>query len=140
MQKKNIVIIAATLLVLAAVAAYVFTRPGTASDEPAANQKSDPLITSNYYAEAKKTTSAGACLEEDTQVSITPDERTNVEYASMIHLHDVPAGTNVDIKIATYSETEVTGSDRYPDEYGSYNFTMTKKDSDWSVTTFQRCE
>lgn len=135
MQKKNTIIIAAILLVVAAIATYLLTR----SDTETATTKSDSLLTPNYFAEAIKTPSTGACLDENTALTIDADARTDAEYASITHLIDVPAGTNVDVMFATYSETEASGSNRYPETYGSYNFAMTKQGDDWTITKYQRC-
>lgn len=99
-----------------------------------------PAIAPNHYAEAKKTPLAGACLEEDPAITLSADDRFTVELAAMSHLIDVPAGTNVDVKIASYSADAVTGSDRYPAEYGNYNFVMTKQSGDWQITEFKHCE
>lgn len=58
-------------------------------------------------------------------------------------IYDVPAGTNVDVNIATYANTDtITGSLVYPQQYGSYNFTVTKQSdgSDgWRFTEFTGC-
>lgn len=140
MHKRNIVIVAGILFVIAAVTVFMLTGKETESISQAPNTPTDPRLIPNYFAEALQTPSTGACLEADESISIKAEERMDIEYASMAHLIDVPAGTNVDIYLATYSESEVTGSDRYSGEYGSYNFTLTKQDGDWSVTAYQRCE
>ncbi len=57
------------------------------------------------------------------------------------YIYDVPAGTNVDVNIATYNETDsVTGSLVYSNNYGSYNFTATKQANEWRYTAFTRCQ
>lgn len=56
------------------------------------------------------------------------------------YIYDVPAGTNVDVNIASYSgEDTVTGSLIYSDNYGSYNFTLTKQSGGWRYTAFTGC-
>lgn len=57
------------------------------------------------------------------------------------HIYDVPAGTNVNVSIATYNGSDtVTGSLEYSNGYGSYNFTVTKKVDDWVYTRFIGCK
>jgi hypothetical protein len=65
-----------------------------------------------------------------------------MEMAAISYLNDVPAGTVVDVKIASFSEDKVTGSDRYPAKYGNYNFVLAKQNGDggWRVTGFERCK
>jgi hypothetical protein len=60
--------------------------------------------------------------------------------AAVSYLIDVPAGTNVDVKIASRSDSKVTGSDHYPAKYGNYNFVLSKQSSNWVVTDFKRCK
>lgn len=57
------------------------------------------------------------------------------------YIYDVPAGTNVDVNIATYTENnKITGSLIYSKPYGSYNFTLTKKSDAWSYSKFTGCK
>lgn len=56
-------------------------------------------------------------------------------------IYDIPAGTNVDVNIASYTkDTTVAGSLAYPKQYGSYNFTVTRQADNWRYTEFTRCE
>jgi hypothetical protein len=118
---------AAALIFVAAgsVVAYKLTRP--ASKVP------------TTYAAARRTPVAGKCLEQSVALTVLPDDRNTIELAAISYLIDVPAGTNVDVKIASYSKDVITGSDRYPSKYGSYNFTMNKQNGDWIITGFTRC-
>ena len=58
---------------------------------------------------------------------------------ALLYLSDVPAGTNVDVKLASYAPNEVTGTDYYPAKYGNYNFTMEKQSDGWHFTDFKHC-
>lgn len=58
------------------------------------------------------------------------------------YIYDVPAGTNVDVSISSYDEGKgiITGSLAYPEQYGSYNFTLTKHMDIWSYSKFTGCK
>lgn len=56
------------------------------------------------------------------------------------YIYDVPAGTKVDVNVATYNKKDiVTGSLAYDKHYGSYNFTITKQSDGWRYTQFSGC-
>ncbi len=56
------------------------------------------------------------------------------------YIYDVPAGTSVDVSIATYDGSDtVTGSLAYSDTYGRYNFTAKKQSGEWRYTDFVGC-
>lgn len=136
MNKRTILLICIVVagLTFIGVILYALTRP-----EPA--KISNKLLTSNHYAEARNEPTNGTrCLEEGEEIEVSTEERTDIEYASMSHIFDVPAGTELDVKIATYSEGEVTGSNLYKGNYGNYNFTLTNQNGDWTVTKYQPCE
>lgn len=95
--------------------------------------------TPHYWAKAKTTPATGACLKANDKLDVPANVRSDIELTAMTYLIDVPAGTNVDIKLATYSTTTATGSDYYPDKYGTYNFAMSKDSSGWRITEFKRC-
>ena len=97
-------------------------------------------VTPNTYNEAIDTPVVSKCLVEGNAINISADERSSIEMSAITYLIDVPAGTNVDVKLATYSKDKITGSDRYPAEYGNYNFTMDKQGDNWVVSEFYRCE
>ena len=52
---------------------------------------------------------------------------------------DVPAGTQVQVNVASYHIDTVTGSLLYPPKYGSYNFTLHKQPGGWYFTRFTGC-
>lgn len=56
-------------------------------------------------------------------------------------IYDVPAGTNVDVSIATYDSPSYTlgGSLTYSNEYGRYNFLLQKQSDGWRYVAFIRC-
>lgn len=58
------------------------------------------------------------------------------------YIYDVPAGTRVDVNIATINDkgAVVTGSLAYSDTYGHYNFTATKETDGWRYTQFTGCK
>jgi len=95
-------------------------------------------MTPNTYTKATAAPTAGACLNENSALEVIKD-RNAIELSAISYLIDVPAGTHVDVKIASHTADSVTGSDRYPSQYGSYNFVLEKENNDWVVTKFQRC-
>ncbi len=124
MKKRNTLFVLIGLVVLAGIYAYMVTRPATPET----------------YAKAKATTPAATCLAENKALTISAEERSAIEMSAVSYLIDVPAGTNVDVKVATYSDEKVTGSDHYPAKYGNYNFVMAKQRSNWIITDFTRCD
>jgi hypothetical protein len=98
-----------------------------------------PSATPETFAKAKATTTTAKCLTEDATLTVPAKERSAIEMAAVSYLIDVPAGTNVDVKLATYSTDRVTGSDHYPVKYGNYNFAMVKQSEGWVITDFKRC-
>jgi hypothetical protein len=126
MRKRSIIFagVGFFTIIIIGITAYVFTRPS---------------VTPTTYTKAKHTPIASKCLEERAGLRISSDDRNTVEQVAISYLIDVPAGTNVDVKIASYSENEVTGSDRYPAEYGNYNFIMSKRSGTWVTTDFKHC-
>ena len=121
MKKRNILFLSLIILVIVAigVGTYTLTRPETTT----------------------KSLSYGmTCLATNSTLTIPTNKRTVIEQLAMSHLYDVPAGTNVDVLLASYSKDQATGSARYPAKYGSYNFAMKKQtNGDWQFTKFDRC-
>lgn len=132
MKKRNLLFIGLGILVIiaASVTVYMLNRPTAAT----------PVRYAVSYATAKSMPITAKCLAENAKPTISAGDRNTVEQVAMSHLSDVPAGTNVEIVIASYSKDYVTGSDYYPDTYGSYNFAMNKRaNGDWQFTDFQHC-
>jgi hypothetical protein len=69
---------------------------------------------------------AKACAKPNDALRLTPQERNDIEMGAILHIVDVPAGTNVDVRIASADGRKASGSAIYPGSYGSYNFTVTK--------------
>lgn len=140
MNKRKLTYAAIVIVVLGILgAAYMLSRPEKINTPKAETTNSS--LTSNRYAEARISPTNGlACLEENSLININPDELTEIEYTSMSHVYDVPAGTNVDVMIASYSDEKVTGSNLYDGDYGNYNFVLSKNNGEWAVTEYKRCE
>jgi hypothetical protein len=125
MNKRTIgITVASVAVLLAAGAIYAATRTTT---------------TPQYWAKAKATKATVACLSANAKLSVPASTRNGIEMAAISYLIDVPAGTNVDVRFATYSPTKVMGSDYYPAKYGTYNFTATKENDGWHITSFLHC-
>ncbi len=125
MKKRGTLLALTGLIVLAGVYAYMVTRPHA---------------TPQTYAKAKAATTTAKCLEKDATLTLAKDERDSIELAAVSYLVDVPAGTNVDVSIASHTATQVTGSDHYPPKYGNYNFQLSKQGGNWLVTNFAACK
>lgn len=133
MKKRNIILVGTALLAVILVGTTVYIHL-----QPAATAKS--LSYGMMYADAKRMPLATKCLEKNSTLTISAGDRSTVEQVAMLHLYDVPAGTNVDVLIASYTKDQVTGSEHYPAKYGSYSFTMHKQSNgDWHFTKFEHC-
>jgi len=126
MQRRNIALAGAALIVLLAVGGIVY----------ATNRDT---TTPHFWAKAKATPASVACLAANSKLNVPKNVRSDIEMRALGYLADVPAGTNVDVRIATYSQNTVTGSDHYPARYGTYNFAMTKESDGWHFTDFKHC-
>jgi hypothetical protein len=125
MKKQNVLYVLIGLVVLIGVYVYMVARPAA---------------TPETYTKAKATKPTAECLAENTALTVPANERSAIELAAVSYLVDVPAGTEVDVKITTYSASKVTGSDHYPAAYGNYNFVAAKQGDGWLVTDFKRCD
>lgn len=126
MRKRSVVIASIGVVILLAIGGAVFAATRTTT-------------TPHFWAKAKATRATVACLQANPKLSISKSARNNIEMNALGYLSDVPAGTNVDVKLTTYSGTKVTGSDYYPTKYGTYNFVMTKLSDGWHFTDFKHC-
>lgn len=136
-NKKILVIISAAIVVIAAVLIS-----GLLLTHTNANGISQPA--SIGIKDAKVLPKDNKCLANNvatktqvqTQKGLGEDGGFWTSY-----IYDVPAGTNVDVSIATYNGNNVvTGSLAYSNQYGSYNFTATKKADEWRYTSFEGCQ
>jgi hypothetical protein len=85
------------------------------------------------------------CAKSNDAAKLSSQERNSVEMAAISYIIDVPAGTNVDVNVASVTDDTVVGSDIYPAKYGSYNFTLKHVQPDtngtgWAVTSFKPCK
>lgn len=126
-MKRILIVIMASILAFAAVQLL----------------KSDDNTSPTTVADAQATASDDSpeCLAEDVSLTIEDADRTAIENALVTQLHDVPAGTQTTINIATFDSSQATGSELYSDGYGSYNFEATKNtDGTWQVNSFISCK
>ena len=86
----------------------------------------------------------GVCLANNDTVKTTVEGQKGLGEDDGLwtsQIYDVPAGTVVDVNIASYNESDtITGSLVYLKQYGSYNFTVTKQADGWRYTQFVGCE
>ena len=133
-MNKDIRIVAALIVIILAVFAFVEVTKNDSHSAPALQP-----ITS---LQDKSTVAVGdsACQKSNNNLSLDKAARSKIELAVISHLAYVPAGTNVDVNISSYNQNESAGSIIYPQNYGSYNFTVTKNNSDWALASFQTCK
>lgn len=141
MNKRPLVLLTIFVFAVGAIGAFIFMKEQPGYNPETESTRQESKLTPNHYEEARATPTNGVkCLEENSLVDLTTEERTDIEYKSMAHLFDIPAGTNLDVKIATYSADEVTGSNQYEGDYGNYNFVLSRQNKDWVITEYLRCE
>lgn len=66
------------------------------------------------------------CLAGNSSTGPSGNERTYMEYAAMETNMKAPAGSNADVRIATYTGSQATGSVKFAPGYGTYNFEVVK--------------
>ncbi|MDB5182504.1 MAG: hypothetical protein JWO47_288 [Candidatus Saccharibacteria bacterium] len=91
-----------------------------------------------------------ACLQtaEDKNLTVTPEDYTFIQNNVVLSIIDVPAGTNVDVLLKSFSSKNATGTAVYTGKYGRYNFTAQKTSSNssdsytggWKITHFEACK
>jgi|GEM_PF-1557002 len=93
--------------------------------------------------DALNLSSSGKCLANDAAIKTQVEKLDGLAEDSgkwSSEIYDVPAGTNVQVNVATYSDSDmVTGSLIYPEQYGSYNYMLMKSGGSWQFTQFTRC-
>lgn len=107
-------------------------------------QQFTPTTLSNISKSSEKS----ACLQtqENTALAVPDNDASSIANASTLSIIDVPAGTNVDVYIKTYSSTKATGTAIYSGKYGSYNFEAGKASkgdaytNGWQITQFNACK
>lgn len=75
-------------------------------------------------------------------------DQTDIANAVSSSITDVPAGTNVNVYIGSYSGAKSAGSIMYDENYGTYNFSVTRKTDtsasfgtiNWTIDTFFACK
>lgn len=138
MNKRTLLSAAAGLVLVVAVGAVLYMASRDSPEPPAKDMAVD-MTTPTTYAKAKAVATAGKCLEKDPSITLPADVLEDIELSAVSHLIDVPAGTEVDVQLASYDGKKVAGSDRYPEAYGSYNFIMEKQSAGWVITSFKHC-
>jgi hypothetical protein len=96
-------------------------------------------------AQASSSETKPTCNTNNSSLKIDSQDNNNIQIAAVSHLSNVPAGTNADVNINSYTPTTTTGSVIYPKSYGSYNFKMRKvsgntKEIPWQITSFVACK
>lgn len=91
---------------------------------------------------AKNATTEAAVRADDYLIGKGPD--TAFDLATTMGILDVPTGTNIDVSVNSYDGKVVTGSVKYPQKYGTYNFSIVpsskpKPYQQWTMTSLIAC-
>jgi hypothetical protein len=123
------------LVVIAGLVAYALTRNTT--------------YTPTTFTQVQGNGTKVACLQkqDNPAVQVPDQDGTFIANAVSLSIIDVPAGTNFDVFVNSYSATTATGTAIYTGKYGSYNFTATHDATNsndaytagWKVTKFEAC-
>ena len=145
MNKKTWLIIgisAAVVIVAACVVVAIAQENSKTSASESVNNESSALRAMSIE-QARALSVDEACLVNDPGVKAKAQSVSGLSEDSGVwtgEIYDVPAGTNVDVSVATYNGTDtVTGSLAYGDQYGSYNVTLNKQSDGWRYTQFVGC-
>jgi hypothetical protein len=141
-MKKKLLMGGGVILGIIAIVIVILLMRGTSASQ-------ENILTDSTYKEARvETPDSKPCEANDDKVRISSQERSDIEMTAISYLIDVPAGTNVDVRLASVSNDTVSGSAIYPDEFGKYNFTAVKQSENaantsstkvWRLTAFKPC-
>ena len=89
-----------------------------------------------------------ACIQKqkNAKLTVSKQDADYVGNAAALSIIDIPAGTNVDVHLKTFSSTAATGTAVYDGTYGSYNFVATKTAASdgftngWQINEFKACK
>lgn len=141
MNKRTVfIIVGVVVLLVAALVTWLIIL--TANSKPNANQGTP--IAAMSIKQARELPHTATCVSNYPPTKATVESIPGLSEDSGIYvgeIYDVPAGTNVDVNIATYDSPSNTigGSLAYQEPYGSYNFLLQKQDDGWRFVAFIRC-
>lgn len=135
-SKRQIIIVStAVLVIIVGIVWYVLAQKNSYMPTTLSNVQSNTI--------------SSACLrkEDNPALQVPGEDGTFIANAVSLSIIDVPAGTNFDVFVNSYSGTDATGTAIYNGKYGSYNFTATHDTANsndaytagWKVTKFEAC-
>jgi hypothetical protein len=137
-QKKN-----HTLLIILAVSILIIITLSFANFMARAQANNIPQPTSISMKQSQAMPSTDKCLANNAAIKREVQALKGLSEDGGLwtsYIYDVPAGTNVDVNVATHNKKGVvTGSLAYDKPYGSYNFTITRQSDGWRYTQFSGC-
>ena len=144
MSKRNWLIAGtASMAIVIAVYGIVLVQGYTSSNALAGTKNTDNAMRAISTEQALALSSDAPCLVNDTATKTKAQSIPALSEDSGIwteEIYDVPAGTHVDVSVASYNGTDtVKGSLLYSGQYGSYNVTLTKQNDGWRYTQFTGC-
>jgi len=139
-KKLTLIVIALIVLLSAALLVWFFISQHGSK----ANSNQGTPISAMSIQQARALHHTSTCLANNTQTKTTVESLPGLGEDSGIYtgeIYDVPAGTNVDVSVASYDEPSSTigGSLAYSNQYGSYNFLLQKQSDGWRYVAFIRC-
>lgn len=99
-----------------------------------------------FFVTLRNATVACLATNDSPNLAIPSEDQTHIVNTVMVQKTEVTAGAKVDVNVKTYDGTIATGSSVYPENDGSYNFTVKKGSTSndyqggWQVTSFTACK
>ncbi len=151
MKKKYIVLLGILVLIVVAGGIGLAKKSNKPDSSAASAQSSGDTQLNLKFSDlqAHYPPEPDACLanNDDPSLKLDAADQANIVDAVVGTVIDIPAGTNVDVHVKTYDETNATGTSVYESTYGAYNFTAKKHNAkgnsnqgSWVVTDFVACK
>lgn len=116
-----------------------------------AQSRNDAYVATTFVeTKAKAPANPKVCVakSDNPKLKVPYVDQTDIVNIVSSSIIDVPAGTNVSVYLGTYNGSKSTGSIIYDGNYGTYNFSVTRKADtsasfgtiNWTVDTFVACK
>lgn len=112
-----------------------------------ANQSNNFTPTTLANVQNKTTSTPCQQMTDNPKLNVSKEQSDFIGNAVATSIIDVPAGTNVDVHLKAFANSQATGTAIYGGKYGTYNFTAAQQvgSSDsftggWTITHFEACK